>query len=70
MSSGHFDLVKNFGYNLIRSDVIGFGFVGQTDTVTEDVMAHGTHVFRNDMSAAAQESIGSCSFGQTDRGSR
>ena len=69
--SGHLYLVEDFRDYLVGSDVVGLCFVGEADAVTEHIVANGTHILRDYITALAQEGIrtgGACQrYGGTGR---
>lgn len=64
---GYDYVVQDVGDDLLCGDVLGLGFVGESDAVTQYVVADGPHVLRNHVTPAADEGVGPGSLGQRDR---
>mgnify|MGYP002928535632 CR=1 FL=1 len=55
---GYDYVVQDVGDDLLGGDVLGLGFVGESDAVTQYVVADGPHVLRNHVTPAADEGVG------------
>src|SRR6056297_2486626 len=67
---GHLDGIQYPVDNIFLCYVLCFCFVGQSDTMAEDIVAYVAHVFRNDIAAPTEKGIGFSRGGQKDAGPR
>lgn len=56
--SRHLHFVENLRDDFVGGDVVSFCLICQADAVAHHIVADGTHIFRNHISALAQEGIG------------
>ena len=54
---GHFNLIQYLADDFVRSHITCFSLISQADTVTQYIMCHSTHIFRNNITATFDESI-------------
>ena len=66
MGSGNLNFIENFSDYFVCRDVVCFGLVGDSDAVTENVMANGDYIFGHNISAAMQERVGAGGTGEAD----
>src|SRR3954469_823404 len=66
----YFNLVYDFIDDVNRSDVFGFGFIGNSNSMTQYIVNHCANVFRNYITTAFDKSITFCCIGQIDTSTR
>ena len=65
-ASGHFDLVEYLRYDLVGSDIVGFGFIAEPDAVAHHVVAHCSDILGYHVASLTQEGVGAGGFGHAD----
>ena len=69
-SLGNGQAFENSGYDVFRSDVLGFGFVADRDAMAQHVIRKIFHILRRDVTAPLQERVCASRKRETDRGTR
>src|SRR5262249_47942090 len=67
-SLGNGKAFENSGYDVFRSDVLGFGFIADRYAMTQHVIRKVFHILRRDITATLEERVGTSPKRKANRG--